>query len=119
MADESGAIFDTAGSLRVGRQVFITMQLPNSLTIGGTDRVDLNIAALNSHDGSSAFRILVTPVRVVCANTQSAALRNHESSFSLRHTRHAKAARKSVVQGKGVSVSEDLGGRSPHKKKTI
>ena len=65
LADESGAIFDTAGSLRGGRQVFITMQLPNSLTVGGTDRVDLNIAALNSHDGSSAFRILVTPVRVV------------------------------------------------------
>ena len=87
LADESGAIFDTAGSLRGGRQVFITMQLPDSLTVGGTDRVDLNIAALNSHDGSSAFRILVTPVRVVCANTQSAALRNHESSFSIRRPR--------------------------------
>jgi hypothetical protein len=29
------------------------VQLPDSLTVGGTDRVDLNIAALNSH-GSSA-----------------------------------------------------------------
>ena len=58
LADESGAIFDTAGSLRGGRQVFVTMKLPNSLTIGGTDRIDVNIAALNSHDGSSAFRLL-------------------------------------------------------------
>ena len=33
LADESGAIFDTAGSLRGGRQVFITMQLPDSLTV--------------------------------------------------------------------------------------
>jgi hypothetical protein len=72
LADESGAIFDTAGSLRGGRQVFITMQLPGSLTVDGTDRVDLNIAALNSHDGTSAFRIPVTPVPFVCANTQSA-----------------------------------------------
>ncbi|WP_370074844.1 DUF932 domain-containing protein [Nocardioides sp.] len=93
LADESGAIFDTAGSLRGGRQVFITMQLPNSLTVGGTDRVDLNIAALNSHDGTSAFRILVTPVRVVCANTQSAALSNHESSFSIRHTHQRQGRR--------------------------
>jgi hypothetical protein len=54
--------------------------------------VDLNIAALNSHDGNSAFRLLVTPVRVVCANTQHAALRNHLSSWSIRHTRNAKAA---------------------------
>ena len=105
LADESGAIFDTAGSLRGGRQVFITMQLPNSLTVGGTDRVDLNIAALNSHDGSSAFRILVTPVRVVCANTQSAALRNHESSFSIRHTRNAKAAVQAARDALGLTFT--------------
>src|SRR3546814_12260265 len=81
------------------------MQLPNSLTIGGTDRVDLNIAALNSHDGSSAFRILVTPVRVVCANTQSAALRNHESSFSIRHTRNAKAAVQAARDALGLTFT--------------
>jgi phage/plasmid-like protein (TIGR03299 family) len=92
LADQSDAVFDTAGSLRGGRQVFITMQLPDTLTIGGTDAVDLNIAALNSHDGSGAFRILVTSVRVVCANTQAAALENHASSFSVRHTRNAKSA---------------------------
>ena len=68
------------------------MQLPETLRIGGTDAVDLNIAALNSHDGSSAFRILVTPVRVVCANTQAAALAAYAPSFSVRHTRNARAA---------------------------
>ena len=31
LADESGATFDTAGSLRGGRQVFITMRLPRHL----------------------------------------------------------------------------------------
>jgi hypothetical protein len=39
------------------------------LRIGGTDRVDLYIAALNAHDGSGAFRLLITPIRVVCAPT--------------------------------------------------
>jgi phage/plasmid-like protein (TIGR03299 family) len=92
LADASGAIFDTAGSLRGGRQVFVTMRLPRHLSVGGIDRVDLNIAALNSHDGNSAFRLLVTPVRVVCANTQHAALADHVSSWSIRHTRNAKAA---------------------------
>jgi len=92
LADESGAVFETAGSLRGGRQVFITMQLPDSLTVGGSDAVDLHIAALNSHDGSSAFRILVTPIRVVCANTQAAALRRAVSSYAIRHTRNAKQA---------------------------
>jgi phage/plasmid-like protein (TIGR03299 family) len=92
LAEQSGAAFDTAGSLRGGRQVFITMRLPDTLRIGGTDAVDLNIAALNSHDGSGAFRILVTPIRVVCANTQAAALAAHASSFAVRHTRNARAS---------------------------
>lgn len=92
LTDQSGAVFDTAGSLRGGRQIFVTMQLRESMNVGGTDRVDLLIAALNSHDGSSAFRVLVTPVRVVCANTQAAALNNHVSSISIRHTASARAA---------------------------
>jgi phage/plasmid-like protein (TIGR03299 family) len=60
------------------------------MRIGGTDEVDVNIVALNSHDGTSAFRLLVTPVRVVCANTQAAALANHSASISIRHTASAK-----------------------------
>jgi len=89
LADASGAVFDTAGSLRGGRQVFVTMRLPEGMLVGGQDRVEVNIVALNSHDGSSSFRVLVSPVRVVCANTQTAALGNHLSSWSIRHTRDA------------------------------
>ena len=92
LADVSGATFDTAGSLRGGRQVFITMKMPDHLEIAGTDRVDLTIAAFNSHDGSSAFRIVVSPVRVVCANTQTAAIKGAKASVSIRHTRRAGAA---------------------------
>lgn len=105
LADESGAVFDTAGSLRGGRQVFITMQLPESLRVGGTDRVDLHIAALNSHDGSSAFRILITPVRVVCANTQAAALADHVSTVAIRHTRNAKAAVQTAREALGLTFA--------------
>ena len=105
LADESGAIFDTAGSLRGGRQVFVTMRLPESLRIGGTDQVDLNIAALNSHDGTSAFRLLATPVRVVCANTQAAALRNHVASVAIRHTRNAKAAVQAARDALGLTFA--------------
>ena len=38
------------------------------------------------NDGSSAFRFLVTPVRIVCANTQSAAIGSAKASFAIRHT---------------------------------
>lgn len=86
IVDESGAHFETAGSLRGGRHVFITMKLPRTMQIGGVDPVDLYLVALNSHDGTAAFRLLVSPVRVVCANTQAAALRSARSSFAIRHT---------------------------------
>lgn len=81
------------------------MQMPDSLLAGGTDQVDLNIAALNSHDGSSAFRILITPVRVVCANTQAAALADHHATFSIRHTRNAKAAVQAARDALGLTFS--------------
>jgi phage/plasmid-like protein (TIGR03299 family) len=90
LVDESGAHFETAGSLKGGRQVFLTMRLPDTMLIGGVDPVDLYIVACNSHDGTSAFRLLISPVRVVCANTQALAIRRAQSSFSIRHTSGAR-----------------------------
>ena len=55
LVDESGAHFETAGSLRGGRQVFLTMKLPTTMQIGGVDPVDLYLIAFNSHDGTSAL----------------------------------------------------------------
>lgn len=90
LVGESGAHFETAGALDGGRQTFVTMVLPKAMEFDGNDgTVDQTrwyIAALNSHDGTSAFRFLVSPVRIVCANTHAAALRSAKASFSIRHT---------------------------------
>jgi phage/plasmid-like protein (TIGR03299 family) len=96
LTDESGGHFETAGALRGGRESFITMKLPNTMIFdgrdGSKDQTVFYIAALNSHDGSSAFRLLVSPIRIVCANTQSAAISRAKASFSIRHTGGAKAS---------------------------
>lgn len=97
LVDQSGgAHFETAGALRGGRETFVTMKLPGSMVFDGKDgtkdRTDFYLAALNSHDGSSAFRFLVSPVRIVCANTQSAAIGRAKASFSIRHTGGARAS---------------------------
>lgn len=93
LVDESGAHFETAGSLRGGKHTFITMKLPDHLAFGGTgDPIDLYIVALNGHDGNTAFRFMVSPVRVVCANTQDAAIRGAKSSFSIRHVTNPSQA---------------------------
>lgn len=90
IVDESGAIFETAGSLRGGRQVFMTMRLPQHITFGdGTDPHEWYIVCINSHDGSTALRIITTMVRVVCANTAQFALNSAKSTINIRHTRSA------------------------------
>ena len=90
VVDESGAHFETAGALDAGRKVFITLRLPNHIDVGGVDRVDQYLAAVNSHDGTTAFTFFVTPVRVVCANTLNIALGSARNTFRVRHTSGAK-----------------------------
>ena len=86
LVDESGAHFETAGALQGGRKVFISMKMPGHMKIGGVDAVDTYLAAINSHDGSMAFTMMATPVRVVCANTLNMAFQNHSHIFRTRHT---------------------------------
>lgn len=101
LVDEAGAHFETAGALFGGRQTFLSMKLPRSIELrgsNGVDVTDLYLVAHNSHDGSSAFRLLITPVRVVCANTLSAALGSMRAQFSVRHT---------VNAGQNIQVARD------------
>lgn len=89
MTDESGAFLDTAGSMRGGADVFVTMKLPTTKLVGGVDELDVNIAILNNHTGNRAITGLITPTRIVCANTKRAALHNAKASFKIRHTEKA------------------------------
>lgn len=86
LSDESGAVFETAGAIDNGKKVFMSMKMPKDMLIGGVDKINTYLLAWNTHDGSSSFTVAVTPVRVVCQNTLSAAIKRAERSFSLRHT---------------------------------
>jgi len=97
LVDQSGgAHFETAGALRGGRETFVTMKLPTAMVFdgvdGSADRTEFYLAALNSHDGSSSYRCIVTPVRIVCANTQAAAIGSARASFAIRHTGGARTS---------------------------
>jgi phage/plasmid-like protein (TIGR03299 family) len=86
LVDESGAHFETAGSMRGGRRVFVTMKLPTAMEIAGVDRMDLYLAATTGHDGTASLRVDATPVRIVCANTQRMAYDLSQGSYTFRHT---------------------------------
>lgn len=90
LVDESGAHFETAGAIDGGRQVFITMKLPGHMSIGGVDRIDNYIAAINSHDGSTSFQFIVTPIRIVCQNTLNFAMGQARNTYRVRHSSGAE-----------------------------
>ncbi|WP_137991239.1 DUF932 domain-containing protein [Streptomyces vilmorinianum] len=89
LADTHGVLWESAGALRGGRRVFVTMQIPESVVVdrgGLDDEIRLYVVAINSHDGSSQMDTLVTPWRVVCGNTERFALRDARYRWSIRHT---------------------------------
>ncbi|WP_025620690.1 DUF932 domain-containing protein [Salinispora cortesiana] len=91
LVDESGAHFETAGSMRKGRAVFVTMKLPEAMKVAGVDLHDLYLAATTSHDGTASLRVDATPVRIVCANTQRMAYQRSQGSYVFRHTSNITA----------------------------
>ena len=105
LVDEAGAHFETAGSLRGGRETFVTMKLPDTVHLRGAegrDDIALYLAAMSSHDGTTAWRVIVTPVRIVCANTQRIALHQARASYAIRHTRTARAKIAQARQALGL-----------------
>lgn len=96
LVDESGAHYETAGSLRDYTQTFITMKMPRTMVLtgldGSQDVSEWYLALFNSHDGSSSMFGLITNVRVVCANTANAAISGAKSKFTIRHTSGWKAS---------------------------
>ena len=81
------AIYHTAGSLNNGRRIWILAKLPEDIEVVPGDPINQYILLMNSHDGSLAMRVINTPIRVVCANTLTMALRA-TGGFYAKHTRN-------------------------------
>ena len=78
-----GITYETAGSLRNGKQVWLLGKMPERYILG--DKVEPYICFTNTHDGSGAVRACMTPVRVVCNNTLNVALRSAKRAWSTPH----------------------------------
>ena len=95
---DGGGRWETAGSLKGGRQVFGSLALERETVLdpnGVADVVKTYLLINTSHDGSIAIQASITPVRVVCANTLNVALNRTKKkdgvkqSFKIRHTQTA------------------------------
>jgi phage/plasmid-like protein (TIGR03299 family) len=82
--------FETAGSVREGRQVWALAYLDEPYEVPGDSTQTFPfLALLNAHDGSAACKLTYTDVRVVCWNTWNAASEQGErtgAQFTFRHT---------------------------------
>ncbi|MBU1218366.1 DUF932 domain-containing protein [Myxococcota bacterium] len=82
------AAYDTAGSLKGGRIVWILAKVDGPLRITKDDYVEKYLLLYNSHDGSCAVSMQFSPIRVVCSNTLAMARTSANEAYkvSLRHT---------------------------------
>lgn len=80
-----GVKYETAGSLKEGKIVWLLAKMPESFDLLG-DKINPYLVFTNTHDGSGAVRVTLTNVRIVCWNTFNVALRQAKRTWSARHT---------------------------------
>lgn len=76
--------YETAGSLNGGKKIWLLAKLPETEIAG--DKTEPYLCFSNSHDGSGAVKVCMTPIRVVCNNTLNLALDSAKRAWSVRHT---------------------------------
>ncbi len=92
------AVYHTGGYLGHGEVIWLLAKIDRTITIGADDFVEPYALLANSHDGSMAFNIRLTTIRVVCQNTLSLAMREKGLGESFRRSHqgslrdHANAA---------------------------
>ena len=79
-----GVRYETAGSLMEGKKVWMLARMPHEYMISG-EHISPYLVFSNTHDGSGAVKVAITPIRVVCNNTLNLALSTAKRSWSMIH----------------------------------
>ncbi len=93
---EGAAVYHTAGALGNGERVWMLVKLPGHLTVIGDDIADKYLLLANDHRGEGSVQVKFTPIRVVCNNTLTLALKGG----SLIRVRHFHNARERLEEAK-------------------
>ncbi|NIJ52618.1 DUF932 domain-containing protein [Dyadobacter arcticus] len=106
-----GIMYETAGALGKGEKIFITAKLPGYIQVGSDDLIEKYLFLTTSHDGSGSITAAFTPVRIVCANTLNAALKNMTNVLKIRHTSNASERLRTAHKVMGIAsrFSEEIG----------
>lgn len=82
---DKSAVYETAGSLREGRKIWILANLKSSSKVSENDELRHYLLLCNGHDGQTGVTVMLTTVRVVCNNTLTQALQQG-GAWTTRHT---------------------------------
>lgn len=117
------ATWETAGALSEGRRVWGMVKVNDAtFTIKKGDDIETYAFVSLAHDGSASIKMAYTPVRIVCANTLSAALHGVRNRFvdahdlddtstpvkavSVRHTSNVKTRLEQAKKALGLVRNE-------------
>lgn len=105
-----GVRYETAGSLQDGKKVWLLAHMPHEYIISG-ERISPYLLFSNTHDGSGAVRVALTPIRVVCNNTLNLALSTANRSWSMIHTGNIRSKMQEASDAlfKAESYMDELG----------
>lgn len=98
---EGAAIYHTAGALGKGERVWVLAKLPSYIQVIGDDITEKYLLLSNSHDGNSSVQIKFTPIRVVCNNTLTMALRQGPT-LRVTHTKDIRQRLKDAEYNLGL-----------------
>ena len=112
IVEGDGLMYETAGAINGGARIFISAKLPDYIKVGNDDLIEKYLFLTTSHDGFGSITAAFTPVRVVCANTLSMALRDCSNVVKIRHTQNAQDRLKEAHKVMGISnkLSAELEG---------
>jgi phage/plasmid-like protein (TIGR03299 family) len=89
VCNKYGFSIETVGTFDGGARAWMLIKMAESMEVTHGDTVRGYFLLTLAHDGSGAFIAKLTPIRVVCKNTLSAAIATGDNLVSIRHTASA------------------------------
>jgi len=91
LVDDGHMTYEGAGTVDDGKSIFIQGRLPEGGEVVPGDIIWPYLAFVNRHDGGGSVVTCLTSIRIICGNTQRAAIkqgRANDNAISIKHTKH-------------------------------